>query len=102
MAYDENDRAIAEGRTLGTLKLMAVKGRPVGATILGASADELIGVWAIAIASGTKLSKIAGAVLPYPTLGEINKRAAGNYFSASLFDNEWVKTAVRAVQRWIP
>ena len=102
MGYDENDRAIAEGRTQGMLKLMAVKGRPVGATILGAQADELIGVWAIAIAAGTKLSKIAGAVLPYPTLGEINKRAAGNYFSASLFDNKWVKTAVRAVQAWVP
>ncbi|MCP1167880.1 dihydrolipoyl dehydrogenase family protein [Limimaricola litoreus] len=100
--YDENDRAIAEGRTAGTLKLMVVRGRPVGATILGAHADDLIGVWAIAIASGTKLSKIAGAVLPYPSLGEINKRAAGNYFSSRLFGNEWVKTAVRAVQRWVP
>ncbi|SDF41596.1 dihydrolipoyl dehydrogenase family protein [Limimaricola pyoseonensis] len=100
--FDENDRAIAEGRTEGMLKLMAVKGRPVGATILGAEAGNLIGVWAIAIASGTKLSKIAGAVLPYPTLGEINKRAAGNYFSASLFDNEWVKKTVRTVQRWVP
>lgn len=100
--FDENDRAIAEGRTEGMLKLMAVKGRPVGATILGPEAGDLIGVWAIAIASGTKLSKIAGAVLPYPSRGEINKRAAGNYFSASLFDNEWVKTAVRAVQRWVP
>ncbi|MGR3463776.1 dihydrolipoyl dehydrogenase family protein [Limimaricola sp.] len=102
MGYDENDRAIAEHRTEGMLKLMAVKGHPVGATIYGAHADDLIGVWAIAIASGTKLSKIAGAVLPYPSLGEINKRAAGNYFSASLFDNKWVKTAVRTVQRWVP
>ncbi len=102
MAFDDNDRAIAERRDHGFLKLMAVRGRPVGATIVGASAGDLIGVWAIAIASGTKLSKIAGAVLPYPTLGEINKRAAGNYFSASLFDNDWVKTAVRTVQRWVP
>ncbi|EYD73427.1 dihydrolipoyl dehydrogenase family protein [Limimaricola hongkongensis] len=101
-AFDENDRAIAETRTKGMLKLMAVKGRPVGATIYGANADDLIGVWAIAIASGLRLSKIAGAVLPYPSFGEINKRAAGNYFSASLFDNKWVKTAVRTVQRWVP
>lgn len=100
--FSENDRAIAERRTGGLLKLMAVKGRPVGATIVGAEAGDLIGVWAIAIASGTKLSKIAGAVLPYPTLGEINKRAAGNYFSASLFDNEWVKRVVRMVQRLVP
>jgi pyruvate/2-oxoglutarate dehydrogenase complex dihydrolipoamide dehydrogenase (E3) component len=101
-SYEENDRAIAERRTEGMLKLMVVKGRPVGATILGERADDLIGTWAIAIASGQKLSKIAGAVLPYPSFGEINKRAAGNYFSPRLFDNEWVKMAVRAVQRWVP
>ncbi len=100
--FSENDRAIAERRTGGLLKLMAVKGRPVGATIVGAEAGDLIGIWAIAIVSGTKLSKIAGAVLPYPTLGEINKRAAGNYFSASLFDNDWVKRVVRMVQRLVP
>jgi len=41
-------------------------------------------------------------VAPYPTLGEINKRAAGAYFTPRLFDNPWVKRVVRFVQRWIP
>ena len=45
--YHENDRAIAEGKTTGLIKVMIVKGRPVGATIVGASAGDLIGVWAL-------------------------------------------------------
>jgi hypothetical protein len=41
-------------------------------------------------------------VAPYPTLGEINKRAAGAYFSPKLFDSPLVKRVVRLVQRVIP
>ncbi len=100
--YAENDRAIAEGKTTGLIKVMIVKGRPVGASIVGAQAGELIGLWALAIANRMKMSAIAGMVAPYPTLGEINKRAAGAYFSPRLFDNAWVKRVVGLVQRWIP
>ena len=100
--YAENDRAITEGKITGLIKVMIVKGRPVGASIVGAQAGELIGVWALAIANKMKMSAIAGMVAPYPTLGEINKRAAGAYFSPKLFDNPWVKRVVGIVQRWIP
>jgi hypothetical protein len=41
-------------------------------------------------------------VSPYPTLGEINKRAAGAYFSPRLFDSAMVKQVVGLVQRWLP
>jgi hypothetical protein len=40
--------------------------------------------------------------MPYPTLGEVSKRAAGAYFSPRLFDNPVVKRVVRLVQRWLP
>jgi len=80
----ENDRAIAEGKTTGFIKVMVVKGRPVGASIVGASAGDLIGVWALAIANKLKMSQVAGMVAPYPTLGELNKRAAGAYFSLAV------------------
>lgn len=98
--YHENDRAIATGRTTGFIKVMVVKGKPVGATIVGAQAGELIQIWALAIANGLKMSAVAGMVAPYPTLGEINKRAAGAYFSPRLFENPWVKRVVRLVQRF--
>ena len=100
--YDENDRAIAEGKKTGFIKVMVVKGKPVGATIVGAHAGELIGVWALAIANRLKMSAVAAMVAPYPTFGEINKRAAGAYFSPKLFDNPTVKRVVGFVQKYLP
>ncbi|PJF10393.1 NAD(P)/FAD-dependent oxidoreductase [Pseudorhodobacter sp. MZDSW-24AT] len=100
--FHHNDRAQAEGKTTGLLKVMVVKGRPVGVSIVGPQAGELIGLWAFAIASRAKISAIAGMVAPYPTLGEISKRAAGAYFSPKLFDNPMLKRFVRLVQRVLP
>ncbi|MGP1356218.1 dihydrolipoyl dehydrogenase family protein [Roseicyclus sp.] len=100
--FAHNDRAIATGQARGFAKVMVVKGRPVGATIVGPQAGELIQTWALAIANGLKMSAVAGMVAPYPTLGEINKRAAGAYFSPKLFDSALVKRVVRLVQRAVP
>jgi hypothetical protein len=49
-----------------------------------------------------KINAVAGMILPYPTLGEMSKRAAGAYFSPQLFSNPWVKRIVGMVQRFIP
>ncbi|WP_375262745.1 dihydrolipoyl dehydrogenase family protein [Palleronia sp.] len=100
--YDENDRANATGQTTGFVKVAVVGGKPVGATIVGAEAGELISTWALAIANGTRMRAISNTVLPYPTLMEINKRAAGAYFSPILFENDKIKRAVRLVQRYLP
>lgn len=100
--FHENDRAIAEGKTTGMIKVMVVGGRPVGATIVGAHAGDLIGIWALAIANRLKMSQVAGMVAPYPTLGEVNKRAAGAYFSPRLFESQMVKRVVGLVQRYLP
>ncbi len=81
---------------------MVRRGRPVGVSIVGPQAGELGALWALMIANRLKLRTLAGTVLPYPTLAEINKRAAGAYFSPRLFDNPWVKKAVAFVQRRIP
>lgn len=96
------DRAQADGKTAGFIKLMVVSGRPVGATIVGAQAGELIAVWAMAIANRLKLTAMANTILPYPTLAEISKRAAGAYFSPKLFDNPVIKRFVGMVQRFLP
>jgi pyruvate/2-oxoglutarate dehydrogenase complex dihydrolipoamide dehydrogenase (E3) component len=99
---DHNDRAIAERRTTGFIKVMVVRGKPVGATIVGEQAGELAALWSLAIANGLKMSAISAMVAPYPTIAELNKRAAGNYFSPKLFENDLVKGVVRIVQRWLP
>ena len=100
--YSHNDRAVAERRTKGFIKVMVMKGRPVGASIVGYQAGELINVWALALANNMKMSQIAAMVAPYPTIGEINKRAAGAYFSPRLFESDLVKRVVGFVQRFIP
>ncbi|MFU8823232.1 dihydrolipoyl dehydrogenase family protein [Yoonia sp.] len=100
--FHHNDRLIAERKTKGLIKVMVVKGRPVGVSMAGPMAGELIGMWAMAIANRMKMSAIATTVLPYPTVSEVNKRAAGAYFSPRLFDNPTVKRVVGLVQRWLP
>ena len=97
-----NDRLIAERKNKGLIKVMVVKGRPVGASIAGPMAGELIGMWAMAIANNLKMSAVANTVLPYPTVSEVNKRAAGAYFSPRLFESTTVKRVVGFVQRWLP
>jgi len=100
--FHENDRAIAEGKTTGLIKVMVVKGRPVGASIVGANAGDHISFWALALANRLKMSQIAGMVAPYPTIAEVNKRAAGAYFSPRLFESDKIKTVVGLVQRFLP
>ena len=100
--YAHNDRAIAERKTDGLIKVMVVRGRPVGVSIAGAQAGELINLWAFILANRLKMKHVANMVAPYPTLGEINKRAAGTYFSPRLFDSAMVKWVVGFVQRWLP
>ena len=100
--FAHNDRALAEAKSTGLIKLMVVKGRPVGASIVGPQAGELIGFWALALGARLKMSAIAGMIAPYPTLGEVSKRAAGAYFSPKLFGSPVLKRVVRFVQRWVP
>ena len=100
--YNHNDRAIAERKTKGLIKVMVVKGRPVGASIAGHQAGELINLWSLVLANNLKMSQVAAMVSPYPTIGEVNKRAAGAYFSPKLFESDMVKRIVGLVQRVLP
>jgi pyruvate/2-oxoglutarate dehydrogenase complex dihydrolipoamide dehydrogenase (E3) component len=84
--FADNDRARAERETVGLLKVIAKKnGVVVGASMVGERAGDLIQTWCLPIAKGMKVKDVAGLVLPYPTLGEINKRAAGSFYTPSLF-----------------
>jgi hypothetical protein len=55
-------------------------------------------MWALAISSNLKIGAIAATVLPYPTLSEVSKRAAGSYFTPKLF-GRLTRIVVRFVQR---
>lgn len=86
--FKDNDRARAEGETLGFLKASVTKsGHILGATIVGHNAGELILPWVLAISQGLKIGALANLVAPYPTLSEITKRAAGGYYTPTLFSS---------------
>jgi pyruvate/2-oxoglutarate dehydrogenase complex dihydrolipoamide dehydrogenase (E3) component len=100
--FDMNDRAQAERETEGLAKIvLGPKGRILGATIVGPRAGELIGTWALAISGKMKIGAVASTVLPYPTLSEISKRAAGSYYTPKLV-SAGTRRFVGLVQRWLP
>ncbi len=87
-AFKDNDRSLAMGNTAGKIKMILDKKENlIGVQILGPNAGDLINEW-VAVTSGkVKLSTLASAVHPYPTLGEINKRVAGAYLSPKIFSD---------------
>ena len=75
---------------VATLDLKSVGGAKkkvavLGAGIAGPHAGELIQTWILAVSKRMKIADIASMMAPYPTLGEISKRAAGSYYTPSLF-----------------
>ncbi|MCK5228377.1 MAG: FAD-dependent oxidoreductase, partial [Desulfobulbaceae bacterium] len=93
--FADNDRALAEGETAGKIKLLLdEKGKPFGMQVLGIHAGELLGQWIVALNGGVKLSTLASAIHPYPTLGEISKRMTGSIFSKKIF-SEKVKKGLK-------
>ena len=91
-ALDGNDRARAELRTEGkVIGVVDGKGRILGASILAPQAGEMIQPWVLAISKKMKIGAMASYIAPYPTYGEASKRAAGSYFTPSLFSERTAK-----------
>lgn len=87
-AFQDNDRGLAEGERIGRIKmLLDEKEKPIGVQILGPHAGDLMSEWVAVLNGKMKLSILASAVHPYPTLGEINKRVAGNYLAPKIFSD---------------
>jgi pyruvate/2-oxoglutarate dehydrogenase complex dihydrolipoamide dehydrogenase (E3) component len=93
--FGMNDRSLAEGETTGKIRmLLDEKERPVGIQILGPHAGDLLCEWVAVMNGKVRLSALASAVHPYPTLGEINKAVAGNFLATKIF-SEKVRKALK-------
>lgn len=91
---EELDRAIADGTAHGFVKVLTVPGKDkiLGVTIVGEHAGDLLAEFVLAMKHGLGLNKILGTIHTYPTLGEANKYAAG----------EWKRAhAPQGVLRWL-
>ena len=98
--YHENDRAQAEKETDGMIKaVVTAKGKILGCGIAGAHAGELIQTWVLAKSKNLKIGDMAQMITPYPTFGEVSKRAAGSFYTASLF-SERTRKIVRFLSRF--
>lgn len=75
------DRAILDGADEGFLRVHLEKGkdRIFGATLVADHAGDMIGELCLAITHGIGLGKIASVIHPYPTQGEVIKKAADQW-----------------------
>jgi pyruvate/2-oxoglutarate dehydrogenase complex dihydrolipoamide dehydrogenase (E3) component len=95
--YRENDRAVTAAATEGHIKVITDRrGGILGATIVGAAASEIITAWALAIGQRLNIDAFTGLVVPYPTYGEVGKRAAITYFMRGL-----TSTRVHRIIGWL-
>ena len=87
--FRANDRSLAEGEEVGRIKmLLDEKEKPIGVQILGPHAGELVSEWVAVMNGKVKFSSLVSAIHPYPTLGEINKKVAGNFLSTKIFSDK--------------
>lgn len=75
----ELDRAVADGRPEGFVKVITPPGRDriLGVTIVGESAGDLLAEFVLAMKYKLGLNKILRTIHIYPTLAEANQHAAG-------------------------
>ncbi len=91
-SYGENDRAVAEAVNDGFIKVIVTpKGDILGAGIVGARAGDLLQPWILAMTKKLKIGDMARFIAPYPTLGEVSKRAAGSFYTPKLFSEKTQK-----------
>jgi pyruvate/2-oxoglutarate dehydrogenase complex dihydrolipoamide dehydrogenase (E3) component len=77
------DRAILDGADEGFLRVHVQKGskegKILGATLVAEHAGDMIGEICLAVTHGIGLDKIASVIHPYPTQGEVVKKAADTW-----------------------
>ncbi|MGZ5834674.1 MAG: dihydrolipoyl dehydrogenase family protein [Xanthobacteraceae bacterium] len=96
----DNDRAQIERQTHGHIKVVTSKrGGIIGATIVGPHAGEMILTWTLAVTQRLNIRNMAELVVPYPTLGEIGKRAAISFYTPSL-TNPRLRRFIAWLRRW--
>lgn len=95
--FDDNDRAIADGTTLGMVRIHVEEksDKILGASICGENAGNMISELTLAIQSKTGLGALASVIHPYPTTAEAIRQAG------DLYNRTRLTTIVKQVLRGI-
>lgn len=93
--YASNDRAQTGQKTIGFIKvIVSPKGVILGVTIVGDQAGELLLPWTIAIREKATLRMFTDTIIAYPTLSELSKSIASQFYKPKLFSRN-VKKLVK-------
>ena len=89
--FHENDRAIAEGKTLGEAKIIVKGSKILGAHVVGEGAGDIIQLVSVAMSNKLKLTALTNFISPYPTRAEVVKRAASAHYTPVVFGSKMKK-----------
>ena len=81
LPFEDVDRAVLDGESEGFLRIHLKKGtdRILGGTLVAAHAGDMIGPLALAATHGWGLGKFSSTIFPYPTQGEVFRKAGDLY-----------------------
>ena len=97
--FHENDRAIAEGKTLGEAKIIVKGSKILGAHVVGEGAGDIIQLVSVAMSNNLKLTALTNFISPYPTRAEVVKRAASAHYTPVVFGSK-MKRLVSILKRF--
>jgi len=98
---NEIDRAVTDGEEEGFLKLLIVRGRVAGASLVSAQAGELIHELALAMQVRAKAGEISRLIHAYPTLAQIHRRAVNARYAPRLYSGT-ARLLARLINRLLP
>jgi dihydrolipoamide dehydrogenase len=99
--FSDIDRAITDGIDAGFLKILIVRGRVAGASLVGEHAGELIHELALAMQTKAKAGDISRLIHAYPTLSQIHRRAVNAHYAPRLYSGK-VRLLARLINRLLP
>ena len=99
-SFNDVDRAQTEGNTTGFAKIITRgNGEILGAHIVGPLAGELIAEIVLAMSHGLKISALSGIHI-YPTLGEVNSKAALSLTKQKYAQNQTLQKFLERLFTW--
>ncbi|MDO8489508.1 MAG: FAD-dependent oxidoreductase [Candidatus Omnitrophota bacterium] len=99
--YSGNDRAVTDIEEKGLAKVITdKKGYILGAHIVGANAGEIIHEYVLAKAGKLKIGNLSSAIHIYPTLAQVVKRSADQYY-IEMMNAAWLKGLFRLMIKFL-
>lgn len=99
--YSGNDRAVTDHKETGLVKVIAdKKGNIIGAHVVGASAGEIIHEFVLAKSAHLKINKLSLAIHIYPTLAQLVKRSADQYYT-DILNAPWLKSVFKFMLKFL-